>query len=340
MLLTGADTLHRRPAANLPFVLVNNYGPTECTVVATSGVVVPDASASARPSIGKAIDNITALIVNENLQAVDDGTSGELCLAGAGLARGYRRQPELTAQKFVNTPSGRMYRTGDLARRLPNGEIEFLGRTDEQVKVRGYRVEPEEIVRALDQCSDIASSAVVAREDGADDLRLVAYLVAQPGAIPAAGNLRSFLQGRLPEYMIPAVFVKVESLPLTANGKVDRAALPAPDDGNMLREAAYVAPSGIVEERLAAIIGPLLRLERVGANDNFFLLGGHSLLGTQLVTRIGEAFGVELSLLALFDHPTLAGMAREIERLAQEKIESMSSQEVYEALSQGNAGTR
>jgi amino acid adenylation domain-containing protein len=347
-LLTGADTLHRRPSSKLPFVLVNNYGPTECTVVATSGVVSVDASNAdtsnnERPSIGKAIDNITASIVDEDMRAVPAGTPGELCLAGPGLARGYRGQPALTAQKFVrnaSVPGGRLYRTGDLARLLPNGEIQFLGRTDEQVKVRGYRVEPEEIVRALDQHSDVTTSAVVALEDGGSDRRLVAYLVTAAGSNLTAGLLRSFLQTRLPDYMIPAAFVNVESLPLTSNGKVDRAALPAPTDANVIRETAYVAPSGIVEERLAAIIGPLLHVDRVGANDNFFLLGGHSLLGTQLVTRIGEAFGVELSLLSLFDHPTLAGMAREIERLAQEKIESMSPQDVLQALLQGDAGNR
>jgi acyl carrier protein len=198
-------------------------------------------------------------------------------------------------------------------------------------------VEPEEIVRALDHHAEVACSAVVAIDDGGEDKRLVAYLVTTPGSTLTAGQLRSFLQSRLPDYMIPAAFVRVESLPLTNNGKVDRAALPAPDDGNVIREAAYVAPAGIVEQRLAGIIAPLLHVDRVGANDNFFLLGGHSLLGTQLVTRIGEAFGVELSLLSLFDHPTLAGMAREIERLAQEKIESMSTQEVLQALSQGDA---
>jgi amino acid adenylation domain-containing protein len=337
-LLTGADTLHRRPSVKLPFVLVNNYGPTECTVVATSGVVAPDGSASERPSIGKPIDNIAAFIVDEHLQAVPPGTAGELCLAGPGLARGYRGQPALTEEKFVScasAPGGRLYRTGDLASLLPNGEIHFLGRTDEQVKVRGYRVEPEEVVRALDNHPGVASSAVVAVEDSVEERRLVAYLVPAAGSSLAAGQLRSFLQARLPEYMIPAAFVKVESLPLTSNGKVDRSALPEADGANIIREDVYVAPSSIVEQRLAGIIAPLLHVDRVGANDNFFLLGGHSLLGTQLVTRIAEAFGVELSLLALFDHPTLAGMSLEIERLAHEKIESMSTQEVLQALSQG-----
>jgi len=339
-LLTGADTLHRRPSSKLPFVLVNNYGPTECTVVATSGVVAPDGAASERPSIGKPVDNIAAYIVDEHLQEVPPGAPGELCLAGRGLARGYRRQPSLTEQKFVrkdSVPGGRLYRTGDLASLLPNGEIQFLGRTDEQVKVRGYRVEPEEIVRALDNHPSVVSSAVVAVEDSAEDRRLVAYLVTASGSRLTAGQLRSFLQGRLPDYMIPAAFVRVESLLLTSNGKVDRAALPEPNDANMIREAVYVAPTGIVEQRLAGIIAPLLHVERVGANDNFFLLGGHSLLGTQLVTRIGEAFGVELSLLSLFDHPTLAGMALEIERLAQARVESMSTQDVLQALSQGDA---
>ncbi len=339
ILLTGADTLHRRPSEKLPFVLVNNYGPTECTVVATSGVVTANGDASERPSIGKPIDNITAYIVDEHLRVVPPGTAGELCLAGAGLARGYRHRPALTAEKFVSDPSvpgGRLYRTGDLASLLPNGEIRFLGRTDEQVKVRGYRVEPEEIVRALDIHPDVVSSAVVA-EEGTEDTRLVAYIVPASGSNLTGAQLRSFLQVSLPEYMIPAVFVKMEILPLTNNGKVNRAALPKPNETNSISESAYVPPSGLVERHLAGIIAPLLHVNRVGANDNFFLLGGHSLLGTQLVTRIGEAFGVELSLLSLFDHPTVSGMAQEIERLAKEKIEHMSAQEVLQALMQEEA---
>jgi amino acid adenylation domain-containing protein len=341
ILLTGADTLHRRPPANLPFKLVNNYGPTECTVVATSGMVAPASTGQQSPSIGTPIDNTEAFILDEQMKPVADGTVGELYIGGAGLARGYRKQPGLTAEKFVVNPWGkpgeRLYRTGDLVRLLSDGSIEFRGRTDEQVKIRGYRVEPGEVTQVLNQHPAIAASAVVAGEDSDGGKRLLGYVVPREENI-TAGALRGFLLERLPDYMIPGVFVQVSALPVTAHGKVDRSALPAPDTGNTLADEAYIAPRTLVEERLGAILATLLRVERVGVNDNFFLLGGHSLLGTQLITNISRSFGVELSLLTLFDHPTVAAMAVEIERLVRNKIDAMSAEEVYAALSQPAVG--
>jgi amino acid adenylation domain-containing protein len=331
ILLTGADTLHRRPPQGLPFKLVNNYGPTECTVVATSGEVAPAGSDTKQPSIGRAIDNTEIYILDENKNCVPQGTAGELYIGGASMARGYRNRPELTAEKFVPNPfnngSGRarLYRTGDQARVLPNGEIEFLGRLDDQIKIRGYRVELDEISSVLDSHPGVKASAVKVVGTGGEEKRLVAYLVLTPGAPPNASAFREYLQSRVPDYMIPATFVRLEALPLTSNGKVDRVALPAPN-GDTLPEEAYVAPRTLVEQRLAELIAPLLHVERVGANDNFFLLGGHSLLGTQLLTRIGETFGVELSLLTIFDHPTLAGMSDEIEKLILAKIDPANSQ--------------
>jgi amino acid adenylation domain-containing protein len=337
VLLTGADTLHRRPSPNLPFVLVNNYGPTECTVVASSGTVDPadpsnpTSSLSNRlPSIGRAIDNTQIHIVDAEMKAVPAGTAGELCVAGAGLARGYHNRAELTREKFVpnpfsSRPGDRLYRTGDLARRLPNGEIEFLGRIDEQIKIRGFRIEPNEIVGALDEHPAVAASAVLAYENPqgsqAGEKSLVAYVVLTDAAAITGSVLREHLGKRLPEYMVPSAFVRVEALPLTANGKVDRTALPAPGDADRLHEDNYVAPSGIVQQRLAAIIASLLHVDRIGANDNFFLLGGHSLLGTQLIARVSEVFGVELPLLQLFDHPTLAEMSGAIEKMILAKLE-------------------
>jgi acyl carrier protein len=203
---------------------------------------------------------------------------------------------------------------------LSNGEIEFLGRLDDQVKIRGYRVELDEISSVLDTHPAVKASAVVVAGEGVEDKRLVAYMVLAPEVELTATVFREFLQTRVPDYMIPAVFVRVSALPLTTNGKVDRAALPAPN-GNVLAEEEYVEPRTLVEQRLAELIAPLLKVERVGANDNFFLLGGHSLLGTQLLTRISDAFGVELSLLTIFDHPTLAGMSSEIEKLILAKLE-------------------
>jgi len=325
-LLTGADTLHRRPPQGLPFALVNNYGPTECTVVATSGAVAPAGGETRQPSIGRAIENTQIYILDGEKNQVPHGTAGELYIGGVSLARGYRNRPELTAEKFVPNPfvngtgSALLYRTGDRARVLPNGEIEFLGRLDDQIKIRGYRVELDEISSVLDSHPEVRASAVTVAEFD-DEKKLVAYLVLIPESQPNATTFREFLQSRIPDYMIPAMFVRLPALPLTNNGKVDRAALPTPN-GNTLPEQEYVAPRSPVELRLAELIAPLLRVERVGVNDNFFLLGGHSLLGTQLLTRISETFGVELSLLTIFDHPTLAEMSGEIEKLILAKIEA------------------
>jgi amino acid adenylation domain-containing protein len=325
ILLTGADSLRLRPSPSLPFALVNNYGPTEYTVVATSGVVEPGAGKHL-PSIGSPIDNTAVYILDEAMRQLPQGQAGELYLAGAGLARGYRNRPDLTAERFVPNPYGhegsRLYRTGDLARVLANGEIEFLGRADEQVKVRGFRIEPNEIAAALNSCPGVRTSAVIAREEQGGEKRLVAYVVQMADSSFTAPELRAQLSKLLPDYMIPAVFVRVTEIPTTMNGKIDRQALPEPTSANMLAEESYIAPRNIVEERLAGLIAPLLRVERVGVNDNFFLLGGHSLLGTQLITRISDSFGVNLPLLSLFDHPTLGGMSAEIERLILEKIEA------------------
>ena len=330
VLLTGADTLHRRPSARLPFVLVNNYGPTECTVVATSGVVAPAESSNRPPSIGNAIDNTEVFVLDEQGKPVSAGNSGELYIGGASVARGYRNRPEITAQKFVvkrlrPESEQRLYRTGDLVRELPNGELEFLGRIDEQIKIRGYRIEPSEIVSALDASPDVDASAVMAVEDGPGDKRLIAYVALADGAKTTAGELQALLRKQLPDYMIPATFVRIDSLPVTSNGKVDWAALPLPLNGNVLTDESYMAPRNIVEEKLAAIIAPLLHVERVSVHDNFFFRGGHSLLGTQLLTKIGETFGVELSLLSLFEHPTLAEMSEQIEQLIYAKLEAADS---------------
>jgi amino acid adenylation domain-containing protein len=330
ILLTGADTLRRRPSESLPFTVVNNYGPTECTVVATSGIV-RSADTTKWPSIGRPIENTVVYIMDEAMHPLTQGEVGELYIGGAGVARGYRNQPDLTAQRFVRAPFGLhedlLYRTGDLGRVLPDGEIEFLGRVDEQVKIRGFRVEPNEIVTALNSCPGVQASTVVAREAQSGEKRLIAYVALALDSAVTVGVLRDSLSRVLPDYMVPSAFVALASIPSTANGKVDRAALPEPTTANQLRDECYVAPQSMVEQRLAKLIAPLLQVERVGVNDNFFLLGGHSLLGTQLITRIREGFGVDLSLLSLFDHPTLAGMSAEIEQLILAKIEASNWEE-------------
>lgn len=327
ILLTGADALRRRPNPQTPFQLVNNYGPTECAVVATSGLVHPDPSAVDLPSIGRPIRHTEIRILDHNMNPVADGGSGEIYIGGAGVARRYRNNPELTAERFVPNPfpalngnGNRLYRTGDVGRFRANGEIEFLGRLDEQLKIRGFRVEPGEIVTRINSHSGVQASAVTLLGKEGDERKLVAYVVVKPGAALTRESLRQWLSEWLPEYMLPAVFVKIESLPLTANGKLDYRALPAPAASNLLPETDFVAPRTLVEQRLAAILSPLLRVEQVSVKDNFFLLGGHSLLGTQLLTKIREAFGVDLSLLSLFDHPTLEEMSLEVENLILAKV--------------------
>jgi amino acid adenylation domain-containing protein len=322
ILLTGAEALRRRPTKDTPFVLINNYGPTECTVVATSGPVLAGPSASV-PSIGRPIDNTAVFILDKEMRPVPKGDTGEIYIGGAGVARGYRNNSALTAERFIRSPFDAannecLYRTGDLARFLPNGEVEFLGRVDEQIKIRGFRVEPGEIVGALNAYPGIQASAVSLLKNG--EQRLAAYLVLAKDAQVTVSSLRQALSRRLPEYMVPSVFGKVQSLPLTRNGKVDYSSLPVLTELNTLPESEFVAPRTVVEQRLAAILAPLLHVEQVSAKDNFFLLGGHSLLGTQLITKIKEAFDVELGLLSLFDHPTLEEMSVEVENLILVKI--------------------
>ena len=315
-LLTGADTLHRYPPEGLPFTLVNNYGPTECTVVTTSGPVEPEPSGETLPAIGRPIDNVDVVVLDEAMRPVAPGAAGELHVGGAGLARGYRGRPDLTAERFVphpDEPGARLYRTGDRARLLGDGRVAFLGRVDDQLKIRGYRVEPDEIAAALGAQPGVAACSVVARDDGGER-RLVAYVVPAPGAGVGREALIAALRRSLPDYMVPATFVTLAALPLTISGKVDRAALPAPDATNTLRDGDVVAPRTDVETELAAILSSLLGVDEVSVQDNFFMLGGHSLLGTQLIARVRDVFGVELSLRTLFDAPTIADLAAEIER--------------------------
>jgi len=316
-LLTGADTLHRYPSATLPFALVNNYGPTECTVVTTSGVIASSPLADSLPSIGRAIDNVEVLVLDEARRPVAPGTDGELYVGGASLARGYRNHPELTAERFVphpTVPGARLYRTGDRVRQLADDTLAFLGRLDAQVKIRGYRVELDEVAAALGTHPGLEAAAVVARDGDDGERQLVAYVVPAPGATLGREALIGTLRRTLPDYMLPAVYVTLPELPLTINGKVDRTALPAPDAANTLRDGAAVAPRTEVEAEVGRILAGLLAIDDVSVNDNFFLLGGHSLLGTQLIIRLRDAFGVELSLRALFDSPTVAELASEIER--------------------------
>ena len=336
-LLTGADMLHHYPPAHLPFRIVNNYGPTEVTVLCTSGCILPTTQSNTPPSIGRPIANVQVHILDETLREVPIGVPGELYIGGAGLAKGYLHQPALTAERFIPHPlsdqlTAYIYKTGDIARYLPDGQIAFLGRADQQIKIRGYRIEPNEIVTVLDEHPAVQTSVVIARDDGVGDKRLIAYLVPMADTRLKASSLRETLAVRLPDYMIPTTFVVIDALPLTYNGKIDHAALPTPTTENTLRDDDIVAPSTPIEERLAAIVAPLLGLELVGVDDNFFMLGGHSLLGTQLIVQIAETYGVELSLFSLFASPTIRSLASEIEQHIIAQLETMSEAEALRLL--------
>jgi acyl carrier protein len=310
--------------------------------VTTSGTVPPNENPEVLPSIGSPIDNVQVYILNENGRQASIGEAGEIYIGGPGLARGYRNRPDLTAERFVphpfrSEPGARLFKTGDLGRFLPDGQISFLGRIDEQVKIRGFRIEPAEIVRVLNEHPSVEASTIMAHELEPGDKRLVAYFVPSAKAQPTHTELRNFIAGRMPAYMVPAMFVRLEALPLNANGKLDRAALPAPSAENTLRDSAFVAPQTPIEERLAATVALLLGLDRVSVDDNFFLLGGHSLLGTQLIARIHDSFEVELTLHALFDAPTISQLSARIEGLLLAKLEAMSEQEAESLLSKAKS---
>jgi len=298
----------------------NFYGPTEATVwAAINQITSPESKGQSIP-IGRPFANVQIYLLNQNLQPVPIGVPGELYIGGDGLARGYLNRPELTAERFIPHPfssagEARLYKTGDLARYLPDGKIEFLGRIDHQVKIRGFRIELGEIEAVLAGHPAVRESVVLVREDVPGEKRLVAYLVPQVEPAPTAGELRSFLKKKLPEYMVPAAFVLLETLPLSTNGKVDRRTLPMPDQVRPHLEEAFVAPGNAVEEVVAGIWAEVLGVERVGVLDNFFELGGHSLLATQVISRVQEAFQVEVPLRSMFESPTVAGLAVSLETI-------------------------
>ena len=276
------------------------------------------------------------------MHQVPIGTPGELYIGGIGLAKGYLNRPELNAEKFIphpwsDKPGERLYRTGDLVRFLPDGQVDFLGRVDFQIKIRGYRIEPDEIISVLNKNSAVQSSMVLAREDTSGDKRLVAYVVMNRGMSASTNTLQAWLAERLPDYMIPVVFVQLDAFPATPNGKIDRDSLPVPDASNILqREDMTNTPMTQIEVRIESIVANLLGLEKVGLDENFFMLGGHSLLGTQLIARVAETFGVDLTLRSLFDAPTIRSLSNEIEQLIVAKLELMSDEEALHLLNQSD----
>ncbi|MGY3133838.1 amino acid adenylation domain-containing protein [Bradyrhizobium sp. USDA 4501] len=300
--------------------LINMYGITETTVHVTYRSLDQSDTTDSGSQIGRRIPDLRIYLLDGHGGLVPFGAVGELCIGGAGVARGYLNRPELTAERFIASPfveGDRLYKTGDLARYLPDGNLEFLGRNDEQVKIRGYRIEPGEIAARLCEHAWVREAVVVAREDGRGDKHLVGYVVCAPEAASngqdggeLAGALRAHLSARLPDYMVPGAFVRLAALPLTVNGKLDRNALPAPDD-EAYAHRAYEPPQGEIETALATIWAELLGVERIGRHDHFFELGGHSLLAVQLMSRLSQALGVELPLTTVFAKPILADLARE-----------------------------
>jgi acyl carrier protein len=272
--------------------------------------------------IGHPLTNVQIYLLDEHLRPVPVGVPGRLYIGGCGLARGYLDRSALTAERFIPDPfsaepGARLYHTGDLARFLSDGSVEFLGRSDQQVKIRGFRVEPGEVEALLSAHPHVAQAAVVAREDGGDR-HLVAYFVAKEGETCGASELRRHLAARLPMYMVPTAFVQLDGLPLNANGKVDRRALPPPSEGRPELEAKFVAPRSTVERRLAGFYAEVLGVQSVGAEDDVFELGGHSLRAMQVISRVRDCFNVELPLSQFFETGTLADVARRVELLAAE----------------------
>jgi amino acid adenylation domain-containing protein len=315
--------------------LHNHYGPAESHVVTAQTLSANPATWPYRPTIGTPIANTRINILDRYGRPVPIGVTGEIYLGGAGLARGYLNRPELTAERFVpdpfaTEPSARMYRTGDRARYLPDGNIEFLGRVDDQVKIRGYRIEPGEIESLLAKHPAVRQAVVIAREDTPGDMCLVAYVVSADASLTDTELLRTHLRERLPEYMRPAAYVLLEHLPLSANGKIDRKALREPEYGGDRAGDTYVPPRNAIEEIVAEIWQDVLKVERVGVHDNFFELGGHSLLATQVLARLAKLLKIELPLRRMFEAPTIAELAIEVERVNQGMDETSLEQVLHE----------
>jgi acyl carrier protein len=300
--------------------ILNHYGPTETTVGCLTWAVSPTGATptSLTVPIGGPIANTRAYVLDRRLRPVPTGVTGELYISGAGVADGYVKQPEETAARFVpdpfaQDPPARMYRTGDLARHLADDAIEFVGRADHQVKVRGYRVELGEIEAVLLSTPDIRQAVVIVSGDTAGDQQLIAYVAPSSGATLSHDALRASAREKLPDYMIPSTFVVLPAMPLTPNGKVDRAALPPPDRARPDLQRVFVAPRTPVEQALAGIWATILKRTEVGVHDDFFELGGHSLLATRVVSQMRRVFQVEIPLGSLFEFPTVAALAEHID---------------------------
>jgi amino acid adenylation domain-containing protein len=332
-LITAGEQLQTTPSIVALFErlpncrLFNHYGPSETHVATAYALPAGPQTWDALPPIGQPIANTQIYLVDPFMQPVPIGVPGELLIGGDNVARGYLNRPELTAEKFVQlSVNGNrllakghrkfndgipitVYRTGDLARYRADGNIEYLGRIDQQVKIRGFRIEPGEIEAVLSEHAAVRETAVLAKPDTSGNKRLVAYVVTQPGQTTDALTLRAFLKDRLPEYMVPALVMLLDEMPLTPSGKIDRRGLPEPDESARAVVQAFVEPRTAVEAVVAKVWSDILAVERVGVEDNFFDLGGHSLLATQVISRLKSSFKINLPLRSLFESPTVAELS-------------------------------
>jgi acyl-coenzyme A synthetase/AMP-(fatty) acid ligase/acyl carrier protein len=331
--------------------IFNHYGPTETTVGVTTYQInetMKDVGSVTLP-IGKPLPNVQAYVLDQHLEAVPPGVAGELYIGGKNVARGYLNRAGLTAEKFIPDPfsrsaGARLYSTGDIVRYLADGQLEFLGRKDQQVKVRGFRVELGEIETVLREHEGVRAAVLTAYADTHGDTHLAAYIVPAGEQAPTRSELHAFLRDKLPEYMVPHLYHFLDRLPLTPQGKVDRRALPRSEGAERELDVAFVGPRNAVEEVLCEIVAEVLRVERVGVNDNFFDLGGHSLLATQLVSRVRKDFQPDLPLRKIFEAPTVAALAAllvanepspgQFEKTAEtlQRIESLSADDLEELL--------
>lgn len=324
LMLTGGDQLHHSPAEGSPFTLINMYGPTENTIVATWAVIQPGPEEERLPAIGRAIANTRVYVLSQAGEPQPVGVPGELFLGGLNLAQAYLDRPDLTAESFMPDPfsgreGARLYRTGDIVRALPDGNLEFLGRRDHQVKIRGFRIEPGEIEALLTEHPGVHEAIVVVSESLAGEKRLVAYVVPREGATLTREKLQRFLKERLPDYMVPTALSLLEELPQTTNGKVDRQALAARRLITRPTSEKYIAPRDAIELQLVHLWEKLLGVNPIGVTENFFQLGGHSLAGVRFMSQIQRLFGLELPLSTLFQEPTIVSLAT-ILRQQEERI--------------------
>lgn len=323
LLVTGGDTLYRGPNVELPFKVVNQYGPTECTVVSTCAVLKPGASGT--PPIGLPISGATIYLLDEEGEPVPDGVVGEIYIGGSVIGRGYRNLPNLTLSRFLpdpfaGAPGARMYRTGDRGVRRPGGQIRFRGRLDRQTKIRGHRVELDEIGSVLTRHPSIDFATAVTRVSQDGENQLVAYVLPKENArVPTSHELQEQLLRSLPDYMVPAIFVRLQSLPMASSGKLDLKLLPKATNSQLLEGIAAKAPATTAEEKVLTIVQDLLENDSISGEHNFFLAGGHSLLGMQLLMRLRKAFGVKLTLRQLFESPTVESLALLVDRAFKEE---------------------